>query len=66
MGREFPVGESAVENHPFVSMSLFLASIAATIAIVSSLCGALSRKKATASSSSSGAENQIKENKEMY
>ncbi|KAL3498658.1 hypothetical protein ACH5RR_041390 [Cinchona calisaya] len=56
MGREFPAAEN---NHPFITISLFIACFAATIAVVSSLCGALSRKKQP---SSPVAGNEIQEN----
>lgn len=62
MGREFPVGENAAEIHPFISMSLLIACVAATIAVVSSLCGALSRKR---KASTPVAGNEMKENKHI-
>uniref|UniRef100_A0A5B7B379 Uncharacterized protein n=2 Tax=Davidia involucrata TaxID=16924 RepID=A0A5B7B379_DAVIN len=46
MGRKIPIGENP-SIHPVLSLSLFVACIAATIAIISSLCGALWRKKST-------------------
>lgn len=48
MGRKFPVEETingVNQDYHFASVALFIACIAATFAIVSSLCGSLSRKK---------------------
>ncbi|KAI5669681.1 hypothetical protein M9H77_19534 [Catharanthus roseus] len=50
MGRKFPVGETNAINHPFISVTLFIACVVATITIISSLCGSLSRKKSEPSS----------------
>ncbi|CAA2989273.1 Hypothetical predicted protein [Olea europaea subsp. europaea] len=45
MGRKIPIAESSSNNHHLISFSLFIVCIAATMAVISSLCGSLSRKK---------------------
>ncbi|CAK9152095.1 unnamed protein product [Ilex paraguariensis] len=61
MGRKVPTGENQ-SIHPVLLLSLIMACIAATIAIVSSLCGSLSRKK---SPPSSAARNKTAENSDV-
>uniref|UniRef100_A0A5B7B3Z4 Uncharacterized protein n=1 Tax=Davidia involucrata TaxID=16924 RepID=A0A5B7B3Z4_DAVIN len=51
MGRKIPVSKNP-SLHPILSLWLLLACIAATIATISSLCGALSRKKSPPPSAS--------------
>ncbi|KAL2548529.1 uncharacterized protein Fot_10059 [Forsythia ovata] len=50
MGRKIPIAESPSSNHHLISFSLFIACIAATMAVISFLCGSLSRKKSPPSS----------------
>ncbi|CAI9773146.1 unnamed protein product [Fraxinus pennsylvanica] len=45
MGRKFPIAESPSNNHHLISFSLLIVCIAATMAVISFLCGSLSRKK---------------------
>lgn len=44
MGRRFPIGENRTIN-PLLSLSLLIACVTSTIAIISLLCGSFSRKK---------------------
>ncbi|CAI9093722.1 OLC1v1029274C1 [Oldenlandia corymbosa var. corymbosa] len=68
MGREFPQGQdqNAVEIHPFLTISLFIASVAATVAVVSSLCGALSRKKTLTSPVPVQNQGKMEENRDNH
>lgn len=45
MGRKIPIAESPSNNHHLISFSLFIVCITATMAVISVLCGSLSRKK---------------------
>jgi len=47
MGRKFPIAERPSNNHHLISFSLFIVCIAATMAVISVLCGSLSRKKSS-------------------
>jgi len=62
MGRKIPIAEGPSNNHHLISFSLFIVCIAATMAVISVLCGSLSRKK---SSTPSEVDNARTENPQL-
>lgn len=66
MGRKFlPIGETingVNQDYHFVSVAMFIACIAATFAILSSLCGSLSRKKSEPPPPTATIINEVEEN----
>lgn len=62
MGRKIPIAEGPSNNHHLISFSLFIVCIAATMAVISVLCGSFSRKK---SSTPSEVDNARTENSQL-